>query len=486
MLEIVMKISLRSGRRPVVGLPGKMKVVGVVSGSLTEAGQELDRAYSGILSKALKLGKFRGEFGASLTVMAEDVFLVILGLGQKRGVTADRVREAGALVAQKALELRVREVAVENFFADRLGKEAASYALAEGLYLGSYRFNRYKSDAKPVKVRYWIARGRGRAVEEAERMARATAFARDLANEPPNVLTPEALADAAVSLADASGFEARVLGPEEIEELGMGAFLAVARGSDHPPRFIHLIYRPEEKVRRRVAIVGKGLCFDTGGYSLKPTQNMRHMKADMSGAAAVLGTFQALAEFRPSVEVHGVIAAAENKISGRAYVVDEVVRTMSGKTVEVVNTDAEGRLTLADALYYASREAPEAIVSIATLTGSSVVALGRKIAALFATEERLAEELRESGALEGETLWPMPLEPRYEKLLKSDVADLKNVGTREGGAIQAALFLKQFVRDPFAHLDIAGPAFQRESWELGPAGASGFGVRTLTRWIRSL
>jgi len=470
----------------VVGLPGKMKVVGVVSGSLTEAGQELDRAYSGILSKALKLGKFRGEFGASLTVMAEDVFLVILGLGQKRGVTADRVREAGALVAQKALELRVREVAVENFFADRLGKEAASYALAEGLYLGSYRFNRYKSDAKPVKVRYWIARGRGRAVEEAERMARATTFARDLANEPPNVLTPEALADAAVSLADASGFEARVLGPEEIEELGMGAFLAVARGSDHPPRFIHLIYRPEEKVRRRVAIVGKGLCFDTGGYSLKPTQNMRHMKADMSGAAAVLGTFQALAEFRPSVEVHGVIAAAENKISGRAYVVDEVVRTMSGKTVEVVNTDAEGRLTLADALYYASREAPEAIVSIATLTGSSVVALGRKIAALFATEERLAEELRESGALEGETLWPMPLEPRYEKLLKSDVADLKNVGTREGGAIQAALFLKQFVRDPFAHLDIAGPAFQRESWELGPAGASGFGVRTLTRWIRSL
>ncbi len=469
-----------------MGLPGKMKVVGVVSGGLTEAGQELDQAYSGILSKALKLGKFRGDFGSELTLVADGVFLMLLGLGQKRGVTADRVREAGVAVARKALELGAREVAVENFFADRLGKEAASYALAEGLYLGSYRFERYKSEAKPVRIRYWIAKGRGRAVEEAERMAAATAYARDLANEPPNVLTPEALAEAARALAEERGLEARVLGPEEIEALGMGAFLAVARGSDNPPRLIHLTYRPEEKPRRRVALVGKGLCFDTGGYSLKPTESMRHMKADMAGAAAVLGTFQALAEFRPPVEVHGVIAAAENKISGRAYVVDEVVRTMSGKTVEVVNTDAEGRLTLADALYYAGREAPDAIVSIATLTGSSVVALGRKIAALFATEERLAEALRAGGEAEGETLWPMPLEPRYQKLLKSEVADLKNVGTREGGAIQAALFLKQFVRDPFAHLDIAGPAFQREAWELGPAGASGFGVRTLTRWLRSL
>ncbi len=486
MLESVMKISLRSGRRPVAGLPGKMKVVGVVSGGLTEAGRELDQAYSGILSKALKASKFRGDEGTALTLVADETFLVLLGLGQKRGVRADRVRQAGARVARKALELGVREVAVENFFADRLGKEAASYALAEGLYLGSYRFDRYKSDARPVRVRYWIAKGRGRAVEEAERMAAATAYARDLANEPPNVLTPEALAEEAVKLAEQAGFEVQVLGPKEIEALGMGAFLAVARGSENPPRLIHLTYRPEEKPRRRVALVGKGLCYDAGGYSLKPTEGMLHMKADMAGAAAVLGTFKALAEFRPAVEVHGVVAAAENKISGRAYVVGEVVRTMSGKTVEVANTDAEGRLTLADALYYAGREAPDAILSIATLTGSSVVALGRKIAALFATEERLAEALREAGGAEGEKLWPMPLEPSYEPLLKSEVADLKNVGTREGGAIQAALFLKQFVRDPFVHLDIAGPAFQREAWELGPAGATGFGVRTLTRWVRSL
>ncbi len=480
-----MKISLRSGRRSVAGLPGKLKVVGVVSGALTEAGEELDAAHSGLLSKALKAGRFRGEEGAFLVVAAGDVFLGLLGLGQKRGVRADRVREAGARVAKKALELGVREVAVENFFADRLGKAEASYALAEGLYLGSYRFTRHKSEARPVRVRYWIAKGRGRAVEEARILAEATAYARDLANEPPNVLYPETLAEEAERLAEAFGFEARVLGPEEIEALGMGAFLAVARGSAHPPRLIHLVYRPEAP-RRRVALVGKGLCFDTGGYSLKPTEAMRHMKADMSGAAAVLGVFRALAELRPPIEVHGVIAAAENKISGNAYVVDEVVRTMSGKTVEVANTDAEGRLTLADALTYAGREAPDAIVSIATLTGSAVVALGRKVAALFATDDRLAGSLLEAAGAEGEKLWRMPLEKSYRRLLESDVADLKNVGTREGGAIQAALFLTEFVRDPYAHLDIAGPAYQREDWELGPVGASGFGVRTLARWLRSL
>ena len=480
-----MKISLRSGRRSVAGLPGKLKVVGVVSGMLTEAGQELDAAHSGLLSEALKIGRFRGEEGAFLVVAAGDVFLGLLGLGKKRGVSADRVREAGARVARKALELGVREVAVENFFADRLGKAEASFALAEGLYLGSYRFTRYKSEARPVRVRYWIAKGRGRAVEEARILAEATAYARDLANEPPNVLYPETLAAEAERLAKAFGFEVRVYDPDAIEAMGMGAFLAVARGSAHPPRLIHLVYRPETP-RRRVALVGKGLCFDTGGYSLKPTEAMRHMKADMSGAAAVLGTFRALAELRPPIEVHGVIAAAENKISGNAYVVDEVVRTMSGKTVEVVNTDAEGRLTLADALTYAGREAPDAIVSIATLTGSSVVALGRKVAALFATDDRLAEGLLEAAGAEGEKLWRMPLEKSYRKLLRSDVADLKNVGTREGGAIQAALFLTEFVRDPYAHLDIAGPAYQREDWELGPAGASGFGVRTLARWLRSL
>ncbi len=477
-----MKIDLRSARRPVAELPGRLRVVGVVSGALTEAGRALDEANDGVLSKALKGSRFRGEEGATLLLWHNDAYLMLLGLGGRRGVDADRVRAAGTKVAAEALRLGVREVALENFWAEKLGREAASYALAEGLYLGSYRFSKYRSDAKPVRVRYWISRGRGRAVAEAGALSEATLYARDLVNEPPNALTPERLAEEARTLAEAQGLEVEVLGPDQIEALGMGAFLAVARGSANPPRLIHLVYRPE-KARRRVALVGKGLCFDTGGYSLKPTEGMRHMKADMAGAAAVLGTFRALAALEVPVEVHGVIAAAENKISGGAYVVDEVVRAMNGKTIEVGNTDAEGRLTLADALAYASRQAPDAVVSIATLTGSSVVALGRKIAALFATDGRLAEALRRAAAAEGEKIWPMPLEPSYKKLLKSEVADLANVGNREGGAIQAALFLSEFVKEPYAHLDIAGPAFIPEAWELGPAGGTGFGVRTLARWL---
>ncbi len=478
-----MKIDLRSARRPVAELPGQLRAVGVVSGALTEAGEALDAAAGGMLSKALKKGRFRGEEGETLLLWEGERYLLLVGLGGKRGVTPDRAREAAARVAGEALRLGVREVAVENFWADRLGREAASYAVAEGLHLGSYRFVKYRSGERPPRVRYWIARGRGRAVAEAAVLAGATLYARDLVNEPPNRMTPERLAEEARSLAGEAGLEAEVLGPQQIEALGMGAFLAVARGSANPPRLVHLVYRPE-KPRRRVALVGKGLCFDTGGYSLKPTESMRHMKADMAGAAAVLGVFRALAELRPEVEVHGVIAAAENKISGGAYVVDEVVRAMNGKTIEVGNTDAEGRLTLADALAYASRQAPDAVVSIATLTGSAVVALGRKIAALFATDPRLREGIERAAAQEGEKVWPMPLEPSYKKLLRSQVADLANVGTRHGGAIQAALFLTEFAKGPYAHLDIAGPAFLPEAWELGPAGGTGFGVRTLARWLK--
>jgi len=477
-----MKIDLRSARRPVAELPAQLRVVGVVSGRLTDAGEALDAALGGALSAAVKRSKFRGREDEHLLLWHGGGYLLLLGLGGRRGVSPDRVRRAGVRVAREAIRLGVREVAVENFWADRLGREAASYALAEGLYLGSYRFVKYRSGAKAPRVRYWIARGRGRAVAEATVLAGATLYARDLVNEPPNRMTPERLAEEARALAATHGFEVEVLGPEQIEALGMGAFLAVARGSANPPRLIHLVYRPE-KPRRRVALVGKGLCFDTGGYSLKPTEGMQHMKADMAGAAAVLGTFRALAALRPAVEVHGIVAAAENKISGTAYVVDEVVRAMNGKTIEVKNTDAEGRLTLADALVYAGRQAPEAVVSIATLTGSAVVALGRKIAALFATNPRLGEALVRAADREGEKVWPMPLEEGYRKLLKSEVADIANVGTRQGGAIQAALFLTEFVREPYAHLDIAGPAFQPEEWEEGPAGATGFGVRTLARWL---
>ena len=462
-----------------------MRVVSVVSGKLTEVGVALDEALGGVLSGALKRSRFRGEEGERLVLFHEDGFVVLLGVGGRRGLDPDRVRRAGARVARLAGELGVREVAVENFFADRLGREEASYALAQGLALGAYRFDRYRSGAKEPRLRFWIHRGRRAPLEEAGVMSRATWRVRDLVNEPPNVLGPGEFAARARELAEGAGVEFRELGREEMEELGMGALLAVARGAERPPRLLHLVYRPE-KPRRRVALVGKGLCFDTGGYSLKPTEGMRGMKADMAGAAVVLAAVLAAAELGLPLEVHGVMPLLENRISGGAYVVDEVVRTMSGKTVEVKNTDAEGRLVLADALYYAGQEAPDAVVSVATLTGSARIALGDRVGALFATDARLGEAVRRAGEREGEPLWPLPLFAGYRELLKSQVADISNVGTRAGGAIQAALFLAEFVRDPFVHLDIAGPSFLSSDWELGPAGATGFGVRSLVRWLAEL
>ena len=481
-----MKIELRSARRSIAEIKAQLYAVGVVSGQLTEAALELDQKLDGALSRYLRRTKFRGAEGETRYLELEAHPVLLVGLGMKRHLELERVRRLGGLVAREVLRLGFREAAVENFFWEKFGKDEAAYALAEGLYLGSYVFDRYKSEPGAKRVRYWIARGRGRAVEAAVRMAGATAYARDLVNEPPNALTPEALAEAARGLARELGLDVSVLGPEEMEDKGMGALLAVGRGSAHPPRLVHLVYRPEGSARAKVALVGKGMTFDTGGYSLKPRESMVGMKSDMAGAASVLGAMRVVGEARPDVEVHAVIAAAENRISDRAYLVDEVIRTMSGKTVEVKNTDAEGRLVLADALWYAGFEAPDGVISVATLTGAARVALGERIAALYATQPRLLEALREAGAAEGETLWPMPLERAYRKKLISHVADIANVGDRNGGSIQAALFLAEFVRDPYAHLDIAGPAFLKEAWELGPAGATGFATRSLARYLLGL
>jgi leucyl aminopeptidase len=276
-----------------------------------------------------------------------------------------------------------------------------------------------------------------------------------------------------------------VLDEEAIASLGMGAFLAVAQGSANPPRFIRLRYAPPG-ARARLDLVGKGLTFDSGGYSLKPTESMTTMKGDMAGAAAVLGAMKSAALLGLPVEIRGYIAACENMISGRAYRVGDVLKTLSGKTVEVMNTDAEGRLTLADALCYAEREGAERILELSTLTGAAVVALGEEVAALFATEPAWGSLVQEAAHRAGEKVWPMPLEKAYREKLKSPVADLKNVGDRNGGAITAALFLSEFVRVPLAHLDIAGPAFAKKGHALGPEGGTGFGVRTILEVAQAL
>lgn len=454
------KTSLAEGQAP-------LKVAWVKEGALLPQGEALDARLGGLLRRALAgVGLKAGE---SLLLHAEEGPVLLFGL-------LEDARESGGKLAQALLRLAFPEALVEPL------EEA--YPLAEGLLLGAYRFDRHKAEKEAKALTLHLPGVPEGLLERAGKVAEGVYLARDLVNEPPNLLTPEALAERALELR-ALGVEVEVLEEKAIRELGMGAFLAVAQGSENPPRFLKLRYA-QEGARARLDLVGKGLTFDSGGYSLKPTESMATMKGDMAGAAAVLGAFKAVALLGLPVELRGYIAACENLISGRAYRVGDVLKTLSGKTVEVMNTDAEGRLTLADALAYAEREGAERILELSTLTGAAVVALGEEVAALFATDAAWGEKVREAAQRAGEKVWPMPLERAYREKLKSPVADLKNVGDRNGGAITAALFLSEFVKVPLVHLDIAGPAFAKKAHALGPEGGTGFGVRTLLEVAQAL
>lgn len=430
----------------------------------------MDEALGGLLGRAVREAGLKGEAGESLLLALSEGHVLLFGTGQEGDG-----RVLGGRLAQALLKTGFREAVAEPY--------GEAYPFVEGLLLGSYRFDRYK-EREERGLTLALSGVEEGVLERAQKVAQGVAWARDLVNEPPNVLTPSALAEAALGLG-AHGVEVGVLDEEAIRALGMGAFLAVAQGSDQPPRFIHLRYRPAG-ARVRLDLVGKGITFDSGGYSLKPTESMATMKGDMAGAAAVLGAFLAAAALGLPVELRGYIAACENLVSGHAYKLGDILKTLSGKTVEVMNTDAEGRLTLADALAYAQKEGAERILALSTLTGAAVVALGEEVAALFATEEGFGQEVQEAARRAGEKVWPLPLEGSYREKLKSPVADLKNVGDRYGGAIVAALFLAEFVKVPLVHLDIAGPAFARKAHALGPEGGTGFGVRTILALAEAL
>jgi leucyl aminopeptidase len=330
----------------------------------------------------------------------------------------------------------------------------------------------------------------GAAAREGARLgeigAAATSLARDLVNEPANVVTPVHLAERAREIAKAGRLRVRVLDREDCAKRGMGAFLGVAQGSQEPPQFIHLTYVPRRRARRKVVIIGKGITFDSGGLDLKSADGMLRMKDDMAGAAAVLGLFQALPRLRLSLEVHGLIAATENMPSGTAQRPGDIVRALNGLTIEIGNTDAEGRLTLADALSYAAKEIkPDEMVDMATLTGAVVIALGQQVTGLFATQDGLADRLLAGAQAAGERMWRLPLHDDYKEGLKSDIADLNNVSSQRGaGSIVAALFMREFTDGvPWAHLDIAGTALSERDGTLGPKGGTGVTVRTLIAYL---
>ena len=405
--------------------------------------------------------------------------VAIAGLGKRAQATARDVRKAAAGAARRLAD-RAEIASILHTAMD--GSEDVS---VEGFLLGAYRFNKYKADPSPSKIqRVSIVNASQENVRRGSILAEATTLARDLINEPPASLTPTVLARRANEIADVSGLQFSELGEAELVERGFGGVMGVARGSAEPPRLIHLKYAPGGATQR-LAMVGKAVTFDSGGLSLKPMQSMMDMKTDMSGGAAVIGAMSALPRLALNVEVDAYVPAVENMPGGRSLRPGDVITHYGGRTTEVLNTDAEGRLILGDALALASEAQPDAIVDIATLTGSISIALGSKITGLFSDSEELSAQLRSAADSCGENMWPLPLADDYSSELDSQIADCKNVGTRYGGAIIAALFLKAFVRQgiPWAHLDIAGVARSDKDYDEISKGGTGAGTRTLIRWI---
>ncbi len=429
---------------------------------------------------------FSGKAGRTRLCSGPAGSCLLVGLGKAAEVDADAFRSAVGTAVRAAAGQELDRLAVDSGHLDRLGLDGDMAAeCVTAALLAGYRFTAFKSDPgeedAPSSLAILGGGGDMRArLDRAVAVAEGVRLARDLVNTPSNVATPEHLAGVARELAAGFGFAVQVFGPEEIVAMGMGTFASVFRGSDTPARFIVLDSDPSGG--RPLVFVGKGVTFDTGGISLKPSAKMHEMKGDMAGAAAILGLFKAvgLAGGAPR-RVVGLLPCTENVPGSRATKPGDVVTAMNGKTVEILNTDAEGRLILADALAYGARFEPEILVDLATLTGACLVALGTKVAAVFATTAELDQRIREGGSRVGERYWPMPLWREYGVPLKSDVADLKNIATREGGAIYAAMFLKNFVPEgvDWAHLDIAGPAWTDENASVFRPGGTGFGVRTL-------
>jgi leucyl aminopeptidase len=443
----------------------------------------------------------RGEFReVKVSDAAKGPFprVAVIGLGKRSEVDLEKLRRAAALAAQRAeaLGLASLNVWVARSVSQACGgARAAGQAVAEGVQLGSYRFQHHKSKPKALKLARVTLTGDGKdfaaGVDKGETLARANAFVRDLQNQPANRMRPRDLAAAAQKLAKrGSRIACKVLDERALERLGMDALLGVARGSDEPPRMVHLSYTPPGRARGRVALVGKGLTFDSGGISIKPAAKMWEMKYDMSGGAAVLGVFHALTEIDVPYEVHGIVPSTENLISGHATKPGDVVRAMDGTTIEVLNTDAEGRLILADALAYAVEKIdPDVIVDLATLTGAVVMALGHEYTGVFTDSASLRDELVAAGEEVGERCWPLPMADHHRDAMKGEVADLRNiaVGDVGAGASLGAAFLSHFVGDrAWAHLDIAGTAWGslNRDW-VGGAQGSGVGVRLLVRWLET-
>ena len=428
---------------------------------------------------AIEEDNFKGKFGETYLLPtygnAPYRKVLVIGFGKKEDFCPDKLREAVAKSIKKCSQMEAKKVA---FAFDGVDFDY-SEQLTLGAFIADYKFDKYKSEKKDKHIAEIFVQADAEKVKKAEKIATAMAFARNLSNEPAQFATPSELAN----IAQDFGLDTTIYNKEECEKMGMGAFLAVGQGSINEPKFIHMKYTCDNP-KKRIAIIGKGICFDSGGLDIKPASSMITMKDDMSGAACILGVMSIIKEFNPQVEVHGLIAACENMPSGKAYKPGDIVTAMNGKTIEIDNTDAEGRLTLADALCYACELKVDEVIDLATLTGACVVALGTHASGIMGNDETLVHNLIDTAKRHGEKFWELPLWDEYFDSLKSDIADMKNSGARWGGASAAGVFLKKFVKDvKWAHIDIAGTAYLEKPQKEFISGATGAGVRTILNYI---
>jgi len=454
----------------------------------------VDRALDGLISQLIAEGEIKGKANEVAVIHTMGKIkprrVAVLGLGKRENFGLDRIRSAVGEGCRRLRNLGVRRITSIVHGAGAGGVEAgkAAQAIAEGCLLGLYQFREHKSKQEDREVTEFLLVERDEArVPELEKgvslgrvTAEATNLARDLSNQPANFMTPSRLAEEAGKVARECGLGFRVLDREEMSRLGMGALLGVAQGSHNPPVLIVLEYRGDGSDKPDVALIGKGITFDSGGISLKPSEGMAEMKGDMAGAAAVIAAMKAIAMLKPRINVIAVVPATENLPGGGAYKPGDVLKSYSGKTIEVVTTDAEGRLILADALSYARSLGASKLVDLATLTGACHIALGDYYSGAFGNDQELLDKVVAAGKEAGERHWVMPIDEDYKEQNKSDVADIKNSGGRWGGAITAALFLAEFVEDtPWVHLDIAGTSRTDKDRGYQVKGATGVGVRTL-------
>lgn len=474
---------------------------------LDKASKALDARLGGAIRRLVKLGDFKGVAKTQAMLYGEGKIaatrVMLVGLGEQEKVTLDTIRKAAATATNKAVALKVKSVALalHQAVGDKQEAVAVGQALAEGAYFGSYRYDEFVTtgeDGRLGTLKVEIVDADARQIKALDRgvchgavVGRAQSYARTIANRPANVITPPTLAKEAQTIARGiKGLSCTVFDEKQLKAQKMGGILAVGAGSHSAPRLIILKYTPAKSPAKKlpkVALVGKAVTFDSGGISIKPSANMDQMKFDKSGGIAVLATMKAIAELKLPISVWGLIPSAENLPSASSYRPGDIVTTYSGKTVEILNTDAEGRMILCDALAYAVQQKRETVIDVATLTGACMVALGSYNAGLMSNNDALIEQIRAAAEASGEPVWHLPSGDEYADEMKSKIADLKNTGSRWGGACTAAAFLRQFVGEAtWAHLDIAGMDNLQKETEYAASGSTGFGVRLLTTYLMNL